>query len=108
QCTGDAPTLGRYGRRHSRSGFELILDENDCQLCAGHPSHTVVLSGAYNGSSPVYFIRVLVPALRFDRWIRVAGVSRPPRRFDGIAGFRFLNRFTYGNFSNRGGFGLEL
>jgi hypothetical protein len=28
--------------------------------------------------------------------------------FAGIAGFRFLNRFTYGNFGNAGEFGLEV
>jgi hypothetical protein len=27
--------------------------------------------------------------------------------FDGIACFRFLNRFTYGNFGDPGQFGLE-
>jgi hypothetical protein len=30
-----------------------------------------------------------------------------PRPFDGIACFRFLNRFTYGNFGDPNQFGLE-
>jgi hypothetical protein len=35
------------------------------------------------------------------------GVQTPPTGFDGIACFRFLNRFTYGNFGSSTQFGLE-
>jgi hypothetical protein len=34
-------------------------------------------------------------------------VPANPQGFEGIAGFRFLNRFTYGNFGNPAEFGLE-
>jgi hypothetical protein len=36
------------------------------------------------------------------------GVPYPPPDFDGIACFRFLNRFTYGNFGDKNAFGLEI
>ncbi len=43
----------------------------------------------------------------FDAVVQVAAVPANPQGFDGIAGFRFLNRFSYGNFGNRAEFGLE-
>jgi hypothetical protein len=45
--------------------------------------------------------------LVFDAPLRVVGVPANPQGFEGIAGFRFLNRFTYGNFGNPAEFGLE-
>jgi hypothetical protein len=39
--------------------------------------------------------------------MRAVGVPNAPKGLDGIAGFRFLNRFTYGNFGNALEFGLE-
>jgi hypothetical protein len=35
-------------------------------------------------------------------------IPNPPTGFDGIACFRFLNRFTYGNFGAATHFGLEV
>jgi hypothetical protein len=43
----------------------------------------------------------------FDDSVPVVGVSSVPRGFDGIACFKFLRRFSYGNFGNPDGFGLE-
>ena len=45
--------------------------------------------------------------LGFDADIQTVGLSGRPKGFDGIAGFRVLNRFTYGNFGNPAEFGLE-
>ncbi|MGH7136646.1 MAG: hypothetical protein ACREHD_12965 [Pirellulales bacterium] len=39
--------------------------------------------------------------------VSAVGVPSPPAGFDGIGCFRFLNRFTYGNFADHGQFGLE-
>ena len=44
----------------------------------------------------------------FELLLDVVGIERPPLDFDGIAGFRFLNRFTYGNLGHPDQFGLEL
>src|SRR5205823_14717487 len=93
------------GSRTSR--FELILDESDCLLCGGKTSSMIGLGGAYAGQYPIYQLRVQVPELGFARAVRVVGVPANPRGFEGIAGFRFLNRFTYGNFGNPAEFGLE-
>lgn len=86
------------------SAFELILDEHDCLLCGGTPIANVQLGGAYSGSFPIYGVRVQIPQISFD----VVGVPQAPSGVEGIAGFRFLNRFVYGNFGNRGQFGIEL
>jgi hypothetical protein len=71
-------------------------------------SHSATLYGAASGSVPVYILRVQIPALNFDRDLRAAGVPASPAGFDGIASFRFINRFTYGNFGDPSRFGLEM
>jgi len=90
-----------------RDTFELILDEDDCLQCGGVYVHTVRLRGAYNGSFPVYVVDVRVPSLDFDEPVNVVGVPSAPRGFDGIACFRFLRRFNYGNFGDPEAFGLD-
>lgn len=110
--TTGGPSLVRQviadtGAGRARSGFELVLNETDCLLCGGIPSYPITLGGAYAGSFPVYLVRIGIPALNFDHSLRVAGVPSCPTGFDGIAGFRLLNRFTYGNFGDPSRFGLE-
>jgi hypothetical protein len=100
--------LADTGAGTRRARFELLLDEQDCLHCGGLPAHSVVLGGAYSGSFPVYLLRVQIPALAFDRHVPVVGISHCPAGFEGIACFRFLNRFSYGNFADPGGFALEL
>jgi hypothetical protein len=95
------------GAATAQAGFELLLQENDCLVCGGIPSHPVTLGGAYIGSFPVYVVRLQIPTLSFDHHLRAAAVPACPAGFDGIAGFRFLNRFTYGNFGDASRFGLE-
>jgi hypothetical protein len=89
------------------SDFDLILEETDCLRCGGLPTIWTTLRGAYNGRFQVYDIAVQLPALGFGQRLRAVGVPSLPAGFDGIACFRFLNRFTYGNFGDPGQFGLE-
>lgn len=92
----------------SRLGkFELILVEADCLRCGGLPGNWINLGGAYRGQFRLYEILVQLPALGFAQRLGAVGVPSVPTRFDGIAGFCFLNRFTYGNFGDPGQFGLE-
>lgn len=100
--------LADTGGGDAASGFDLILHEDDCQNCASHVSHQVQRGGAYSGVYLVYVLRVKIPAIGFDKNLHVASVSDTTNDFDGIACFRFLNRFTYGNFGDASGFGLEL
>lgn len=112
------PALGRQkmirvlladsGAGSDQAAFELVLDEDDCLLCNTTVLGQVQLAGAIAGSYPIYGIRVEIPQLGFDDRIRAVGVPTTPTGFDGIAGFRFLNRFGYGNFRNPKQFGIEL
>jgi hypothetical protein len=93
------------GSRTSR--VELVLDEDDCLLCGGYPHKPVKLGGAISGVFPTYHLPVRLPALGFAQVLRVVGVPSAPAGLDGIACFKFLNRFTYGNFGDANQFGLE-
>ena len=93
------------GARHAR--FELILDETDCLHCGNVTRSSVFLGGAYRGLFRIYHIPVQIPALGFAQRIHAVGIPSVLAGFDGIACFRFLNRFTYGNFGDPGQFGLE-
>lgn len=88
--------------------FELLLDEDDCLVLAQRVGQLVRLGGAYSGEHRTYVVAVQIPALSFSRPTLVVGVNRPPAGFDGIAAFRFLNRFSYGNFGAHDQFGIEL
>ncbi|HEV7225831.1 MAG TPA: hypothetical protein VGN42_24205 [Pirellulales bacterium] len=99
--------LADTGAGDAQSGFELLLPEQDCLSCGGTPLKAVVLGGAYVGSYPVYLLDVQIPMLGFKKAVPAVAVPSPPSGFDGIACFRFLNRWTYGNFGDRTHFGLE-
>lgn len=108
-------TAHRYTRRlladtgggTTAAPFALLLDEQDCLNCSESAGHMIELSGAYSGEFRVYVIEVRVPQLNFAARTPVVGIERPPKGFDGIAAFRFLNRFSYGNFGRSEQFGLE-
>jgi hypothetical protein len=99
--------LADTGAGTRRSGFELILDDHDCASAGGIPLQPVILGGAYTGSFPVYLIRVQLPDLGFDRHVSAVAAGSVPAGFNGIACFRFLNRFAYGNFGDPDQFGLD-
>ena len=67
----------------------------------------VHLGGAYSGWFNVYLIEIQIAKLSFSGFVSVAAVPRVPDGFDGIACFKFLNRFHYGNFGDADRFGLE-
>lgn len=100
--------LADSGAGGAQSGVELLLTPADCAMAGGQPFPSVGLVGAFSGQYAVYMVHVQIPALGLTIWPRVAGVNRVPPGFDGIACFRFLNRFTYGNFGDPNAFGLEL
>jgi hypothetical protein len=99
--------LADTGAGAAHDPFDLVLDEVDCLMCGGTPSMIVNLGGSYAGSYPIYGIPIEIPQLNFNDYLLVAGVANAPVGFDGIACFRFLNRFTYGNFGNTSEFALE-
>jgi hypothetical protein len=95
------------GAGAASSAFDLLLLESDCWVC-GRPTGSVApLTGAYAGHHLLFYVRVQIPALAFDATLSAVGVPAVPDGFRGVAGFRFLNRFDYGNFGNPTLFGLE-
>jgi hypothetical protein len=95
------------GAGNRQSVFQLVLDENDCLQSGAILIDHIELGGAYSGVFPIYLVNVRIPQLNFDEPVPVVGVSHVPEGFDGIAGFRFLNQFNYGNFGNPDYFCLE-
>src|SRR5262249_22965762 len=84
--------LADTGAGTNRSGFELLLPETDCLQARGAAGRRVHLSGAYQGSFPLYLVRVQIPALGFVLHVRTVGVPSAPPGMDGVAAFCFLNR----------------
>lgn len=99
--------LADSGAGSQTSRFELILVESECLRCGAVRLNSVTLGGAYSGTFPTYLLPVEIPTLGFNRYLRAVGVPTISTGFDGIACFRFLNRFTYGNFGDPSQFGLE-
>ena len=95
------------GGRSDQAPFELLLREADCEPYGFEVVAQVQLSGAYVGWFNVFSIAVRIPRLKFAESVLVVGVPKVPHGFDGIACFKFLNRFHYGNFGDRHHFGLE-
>src|SRR5271169_4046549 len=95
------------GAGSASSVFDLLLLERDCWLCGRPTGKLIPLTGAYAGGPYYLFsVRVQIPALTFDADLCAVGVPVVPDGFRGVAGFRLLNRFDYGNFGNPALFGL--
>jgi hypothetical protein len=95
------------GGGSDQAPFELLLIEGDCLESGGVLEGQVSLTGAFGGWFNVYTVEVRIPKLSFWDVVKAVGVPKVPDGFDGIACFKFLNRFHYGNFGNPDSFGLE-
>jgi hypothetical protein len=89
--------------------MDLILSEADRRRFSVGSEGTLRLGGAFTGSFPTFWIPVSIPGAGFSSFcVAVAAPSlQLPRQLHGIACFRFLNQFTYGNFGDPDRFGLE-
>ena len=105
----DRTLLADTGAGHDTAPFELVLSFTDCERFGNLRPSIVGISGAIEGIFPIFKMWVEVPQLEFRRKIAVVAVPHDqlPEGLDGIAAFRFLNSFTYGNFGNSAEFGLE-
>jgi hypothetical protein len=99
--------LADTGAGSAQAGFELMLVLSDIAVCGGIYICPAEVGDAYEGKFNVYLLRVQLPALGFDQPLLAVGIPVAPPGFDGIACFRFLNSFTYGNFGDPSQFGLE-
>lgn len=89
------------------STFDLLLGAADCLRCSVAFVRTVQLAGAYRGMFPIHVVPVHIASLGLSANFRAVASNSVPPGFDGIACFRFLNQFTYGNFGQSHQFGLE-
>ena len=94
------------GAGAASSAFDLLLLESDGWACGSPKDSLITLTGA-NAGGPYYLfdIRVQIPALAFDADLVAVGVPSVPDGFRGVACFRLLNRFDYGNFGDPALFG---
>jgi hypothetical protein len=95
------------GGGSDQAPFELLLLERDRRKSGGVVEGQVSLSGAFTGWFNVYSVKIRIPRLSFREDVRIVGVPKVPEGFDGIACFKFLNRFHYGNSGDCDHFGLE-
>jgi hypothetical protein len=96
------------GRRNSH--WDVILSVNDCRLFGLDQAGMAHLVGAYTGDFPMVSVQAALPALPVIRELVAVAVPSDQVRpgTDGLAGFRFLSAFHYGNFGDPEQFGLEL
>jgi hypothetical protein len=89
--------------------MEFVLGEHDARLYGAGSAGSLQLGGAFTGAFPAVWCHVSVPGVGFASLCVAFAVpsARLPRNLAGISCFRFLNRFTYGNFGDSGVFGLE-
>jgi hypothetical protein len=99
--------LADCGAGSALAPFELVLTEEDCLRFAIDDGDLIRLRGAFAGEFRTYAVQVRMSELRFSEVLTAVGVEYAPPGFEGIAGFRFLNRFAFGNFGSRDSFGLE-
>jgi len=102
--------LADTGAAPRHSPFELVLGRGDAQrFGVTQPGGLVSVGGAIAGQFSLCALLIEIPALGLSRTVSalsVPGLSLP-HKAEGIAAFRFLNAFCYGNFGDANVFGLE-
>jgi len=90
--------------------FEIVLSHADIARFGQQELGEVSVSGALQGRMTVFSLQLQIPRLGVD--LSVDALSAPSSSLigglDGIAAFRFLNSFSYGNFGSPHEFGLEV
>lgn len=62
--------LADTGAGTLNSLFDIVLSESDCRRCSLRPFGSVALRGAFQGSHPVYMVRLRIVQLDFNRHVR--------------------------------------
>ncbi len=96
------------GPRHAP--FEIVLSHADIAKFSEQELGSAGVSGAIHGKLLIYKVFLEIPGLGLSQHVRA--LSAPAASLlaglDGIAAFRFLNLFIYGNFGSPAHFGLEM
>lgn len=101
--------LADTGAGRLQSRWHLLLSEEDCYVLKLHEVYPVSLTRAYDGTFPAYLVRVSIPSLITTKVLVAVAVPAADLSpgLDGLAGFRSLNSFGYGNFDAPTQFGLQ-
>ena len=91
------------------SPFELVLSVADGIRFGGRVLNSAYVGGAFQGEFPIRAVEIEMPTFKLRRMADALIVPDLGAfgDFDGLAAFRLLNSFTYGNFGNPAEFGLE-
>jgi len=102
--------LADTGAGDSTNITELVIAENDGARFGGRYLGDMGAGGAVQGVFPVRRVLIEMPALNVSRIVAAMIVpsAQLPSGLNGIVTYRFLNSFTFGNFGDKAGFGLEL
>ena len=111
--TGSDLTLTRTLLADTGGGSALMpvhlgLSDEDVIRCGGIFRGYVGAGGAIEDDFKVYAVDIVIPELNLISLVNVMAVPAEtlPDGLQGIACFRFLNSFNYGNFGNPAEFGL--
>ena len=101
--------LADTGAGPQHSPFHLVLSERDCGHFGRRQSKTVGVGGFVRGTFPLFHVWIEIPVLSFVKLATAVAVPSValPDGLSGVASFRLLNGFTYGNFGSSTEFGLE-
>ena len=101
--------LADTGGGSASVAVDLVLSQDDGARCGGKLQTHVSSGGAIHGSFEVRSIEIAIPDLNLRRRVNamLVPVETLPDGLGGIACFRFLNSFTYGNGGNPAEFVLE-
>ncbi len=102
--------LADTGAGSQHEPVDLVLGTEDGALFARRFQGRVVSGGAIPGHFEVFTVTIAIRDLSMVRRVNamIVPIETLPAGFAGIATIRFLDSFTYGNFGQRGHFGLEV
>ena len=101
--------LADTGAGDAFTAVELILIQRDGERFGREWLGNAQAGGFVRGNFEIQLVPIVIPALNVARLATALLIppSELPQGLSGIAGFRLLNKFSYGNFGDPKRFGLE-
>ena len=101
--------LADTGAGDAFTSVELILSERDGRKFGQEWVGNAQAGSFVRGNFEIQLVPIELPALGVSRLAAalIIPAAELPHGLDGIAGFRLLNAFAYGNFGDATRFGLE-
>lgn len=101
--------LADTGAGDASTSVELILSQRDGEQFGQEWVGIAQAGGFVRGNFEIQLVPITIPVLKVSRLAAALLIpaTELPQGLDGIAGFRLLNAFAYGNFGDSKRFGLE-